>query len=97
MNHGQELKQVLTSKGLRKHRDTKAAITNDAATKQKFKQMEREKLKKFQAAKDMLLVLSELSFFLEDEHEANAQFLNMIVEILSIRSLHTQSSNEHQE
>lgn len=64
---------------------------------QRFKQMAREKLKKFKAAKDMLLVLSELSFFLEDGHEANGSFLNMIVEILSIRSIHVQSENEHQE
>lgn len=52
---------------------------------------QREQSKRFFIARDLLLILSELSSYLEPESPVCVGFLDVIVEIMSIRRLHSQS------
>lgn len=61
----------------------------DKATQIKMDQLKKLEVKKFHAAKDILAIISELSYYLVDDQLLNYQFLEMIVEIMAIRNVHS--------
>lgn len=96
-NHAYELKRVIASRG--SSRSTRPGQAGrgqrNAATQVAVDREARASIKKFHTAKDLLFILSEMSTYLIQDSLVNQDFLDMIVDVLSIRNIHNgYSSNE---
>jgi hypothetical protein len=68
-------------------------VARDPSTQNALLAKQREQTKRFFIAKDLLFILSELSGYLEAGSPVCLGFLEVIVQIMSIRQLHSSSKS----